>query len=183
MNILNALSSASSSATNVASAVSSTLSSVSGATAATAAATGTTGTAAAGTTASKGSQSSSTAISETQCLTLLTQQLKAQDPLQPMDDTQFLAQMAQFTSLQETDTLNQNMQKMEADNIVGSTVTMSTSSGLVTGQVTGVDSSGSTPNLIVNGQEYPLSSLQLTQQTAAAAASSTSSTTTPASGN
>ena len=104
------------------------------------------------------------------------QQLQSQDPLQPMDDTQFLAQMAQFSSLQETNTLTQNVQQMEAGTFVGSQVNVSSGGQTVSGKVTGVDTSGSTPNLIINGTEYPLTSLQLVQQSGSSTTSSTSST-------
>ncbi len=42
-------------------------------------------------------------------LQLLITQLKHQDPLDPLDSTQFLAQMAQFTMIGELDNLNRNM--------------------------------------------------------------------------
>lgn len=42
-------------------------------------------------------------------LTLLVAQLKHQDPLSPMKDRDFIAQMAQFSSLEEMTQMNQNM--------------------------------------------------------------------------
>jgi len=118
---------------------------------------------------------SNSTLSETQFLQLLTEQLQNQDPLQPEDDTQFLAQMAQFTSLQETDTMNQQLERLTAANYIGSTVTINPgSTSAITGQVTAVDTSGTDPQLVVNGAEYPLAQLQLVQATAAAAAASSS---------
>jgi flagellar basal-body rod modification protein FlgD len=109
---------------------------------------------------------SNSALTETQFLQLLTEQLENQDPLQPEDDTQFLAQMAQFTSLQEADTTNKQISNLTAATYIGTTVTINPGSGsLVTGQVQGVDTSGAAPQLIVNGTEYPLSELQLVQPT------------------
>ncbi|MCK4306901.1 flagellar hook capping protein, partial [candidate division WOR-3 bacterium] len=43
-------------------------------------------------------------------LKLLTIQLKYQDPLQPMGNTEFLAQLAQFTSLEQLMNMNGNLQ-------------------------------------------------------------------------
>jgi flagellar basal-body rod modification protein FlgD len=40
-------------------------------------------------------------LGEADFLSLLTTELEHQDPTQPMDDTQFIAQLAQFTSLQK----------------------------------------------------------------------------------
>ena len=42
-------------------------------------------------------------------LKLLITQLQHQDPLKPMDDTQFIAQLAQFSSLEQMQTLNDNV--------------------------------------------------------------------------
>jgi flagellar basal-body rod modification protein FlgD len=108
--------------------------------------------------ASTAASSSNNGLSETQFLQLLTEQLENQDPLQPEDDTAFLAQMAQFTSLQETDTLNQQVERLTAAGYIGSTVTVNPgSSSPVTGTVTGIDDSGTDPALIINNEEYPLS--------------------------
>ena len=136
---------------------------------------------AAATSTASTSSSSNSVLSESQFLKLLTQQLENQDPLQPMDDTQFLAQMAQFTSLQETNTLNQQVERLTATSYIGATVTVNPgSSAPVTGLVTGVDTSGADPALIINGSEYPLSQLQkvtapgLSPSAAPAAAASSS---------
>lgn len=124
--------------------------------------------------ASSASSSNST-LSETQFLQLLTEQLENQDPLQPEDDTAFLSQMAQFTALQETDTLNQQVQNLTAGSYIGETVTVNPgNSSAVTGQVTSVDTSGTTPQLVINGSEYPLSELQMVNPIAAAGSSSSS---------
>ncbi len=110
--------------------------------------------------ASTAGSSSSSGLSETQFLQLLTEQLENQDPLQPEDDTQFLAQMAQFTSLQETDTLNQQVERLTAAGYIGATVTINPgNSAPVVGQVSGVDTGGTDPQLIGNRSEDPLSPL------------------------
>lgn len=42
-------------------------------------------------------------------LELLTTQLKNQDPLEPMDNTQFISQMAQFSSLEQMNNMNETL--------------------------------------------------------------------------
>jgi flagellar basal-body rod modification protein FlgD len=91
---------------------------------------------------------------------LLATQFQEQDPLKPMDDTAFIAQTAQFTALQQATTLTQQVTQMAANDYIGRSVAVNNSAGQTTyGTVSGVDTSGATPNLIINGGEYPLSSL------------------------
>jgi len=126
-----------------------------------------------GSSAASTSSSSNSTLNESQFLKLLTVQLENQDPLQPMDDTQFLAQMAQFTALQETNTMNQQVERLTAASYIGSTVTVNPgSTAPVTGQVTAVDTSGADPELVVNGAEYPIAELQMVSGTQAASANS-----------
>jgi len=49
-------------------------------------------------------------------LKLLTEQLKHQDPLKPMEDKDFIAQMAQFSSLGEMVKFNKSMSQLLQDN-------------------------------------------------------------------
>lgn len=44
-------------------------------------------------------------------LRLLTTQLANQDPLNPMEDREFIAQLAQFTALEQMQNLNKNFEK------------------------------------------------------------------------
>src|SRR5476649_1476958 len=96
-------------------------------------------------------------------LKLLTVQLAQQDPLKPMDDTAFVAQMAQFTSLQQTSDMDTQITALNANSslqtgaaLIGGTVTLRTATGDVTGQVQSVDNSTTTVRLNVNGTLYPL---------------------------
>jgi flagellar basal-body rod modification protein FlgD len=91
---------------------------------------------------------------------LLATQFQEQDPLKPMDDTAFIAQTAQFTALQQTTTLTQQVSQMAANTYIGRQVSVNNQQGkVITGTVSAIDTSGSTPQLIINGAEYPVSSM------------------------
>src|SRR5580698_8803613 len=79
------------------------------------------------------SASTATAPSQTlginDFMKLLATQFEEQDPLQPMDDTAFIAQTAQFTALQQTTTLTQNMSQMAASSYIGRQVAINSTTG------------------------------------------------------
>lgn len=55
-------------------------------------------------------------------LNLLVTQLRYQDPLKPMEDKEFIAQMAQFTSLEQMQNLNKSMSSIQAAGMIGRTI-------------------------------------------------------------
>ncbi len=118
-------------------------------------------------TASTTAAAPSQALGQADFLQLLSTQFQNQDPMKPMDDTAFIAQMAQFTSLQQTQTLTQQMTQMRAtqdlttaNSYIGRSVTVDAGNGATaTGNVTAVDASGASPMLVINGQSYALSSV------------------------
>jgi flagellar basal-body rod modification protein FlgD len=84
-------------------------------------------------------------ISETQFLQLLLTQLQFQDPLKPVDNTEFVAQLAQFSALQinqeisdENNTSLTIQAGQQAIGLMGKKVTVnSTSTGSTGGSATG----------------------------------------------
>lgn len=50
---------------------------------------------------------------------LLVTQMKYQDPLNPMDNTAYLSQLAQFTSLEQMQNLNDNFEGFSAQSLIG----------------------------------------------------------------
>ncbi|AVX20768.1 flagellar basal-body rod modification protein FlgD [Carboxydocella sporoproducens DSM 16521] len=55
-------------------------------------------------------------------LQLLTTQLRYQDPLRPMEDKDFIAQLAQFSSLEQMQNLNLNVNLLRGTELLGKTV-------------------------------------------------------------
>ncbi len=67
-------------------------------------------------------------------LQLLVTQMQNQDPLNPSSDTEFIAQLAQFSALEQMQNLNVSMQNQNAYGLVGKNVIISV--GLSKGEVT-----------------------------------------------
>lgn len=94
---------------------------------------------------------------------LLTTELQNQDPLQPMDDTQSVAQLAQFSALQAQNELNSSFQNfqsnfgvLQASALIGKTVTVNTpdatgNSSSLTGTVTSIAVQNGKPYFTMNG--------------------------------
>ena len=57
-------------------------------------------------------------------LQLLVTQMQYQDPLNPQADTEFISQLAQFSSLEQMQNLNESFSNTSALSLVGKTVTV-----------------------------------------------------------
>ena len=114
-------------------------------------------------------------------LNLLVTELQNQDPMNPMSDTDFIAQMAQFSTLQQAQQTYQSISETQAANLIGAAVTVSGTGGVTTtGTVTSVLMNSGTPEIVVNGQPYTLDEV-LSVTPASTSASATGSSTTPTS--
>ena len=104
-------------------------------------------------------------------LKLLAKQFQTQDPMKPMEDTAFIAQMAQFSSLEQSKTMSNDMaairadqQRTAANSYLGHRVTVDAGKGSTEfGDVTAIDASGAEPKLVVNGKFFPLSAVLLVE--------------------
>jgi flagellar basal-body rod modification protein FlgD len=102
---------------------------------------------------------------------ILLTQLTYQDPLKPMDNQQFMAQIAQFTTLEQTQQLNDKIgallstqASLQSVGLIGRTVDIVTDSGNVTGSVVSLSLSGSTPLIAIQtAQGRVLSDISLGQ--------------------
>jgi flagellar basal-body rod modification protein FlgD len=100
--------------------------------------------------------SSAANLSMQDFLKVLLTQLTYQDPLKPLDNQQFMAQIAQFTNLEQTQQLNDriaqlvsNQASLQSVGLIGRTVDVNSASGAVTGTVVSLDLSGATPRLTI----------------------------------
>ena len=95
-------------------------------------------------------------------LKLLITQLSNQDPTDPMDNTQFIAQMAQFSSLEQITNMNENFQRMntmltsnQAVNTIGKGVDLNLGDTTTTGVVQAV-TYGEHPQVKVGNMYYDM---------------------------
>ena len=95
-------------------------------------------------------------------LKLLITQLQNQDPTSPMENNEFIAQMAQFSSLEQMTNMSTSFTKMaafitsqEAASTLGKTVELNVGDTTTTGIVEGA-TRGDNPQILVNGMYYTL---------------------------
>jgi flagellar basal-body rod modification protein FlgD len=101
-------------------------------------------------------------LNQADFLKLLVTQMTSQDPLNPQSDTAFAAQLAQFSALQQTTTMSGNIQGLQANSLIGRTVSVAAadnSGNSSTGVVSGIEFDSGTPEVLVNGQPYGISQI------------------------
>lgn len=98
-------------------------------------------------------------------LQLLVTQMQYQDPLEPTADTEFISQLAQFSSLEEMQNLNNSLdalseqvsgiqQQTFAANLVGKNVIMNIDGDYVAGLVQYMEMKDGVPYLAINEKTY-----------------------------
>ncbi|HHZ19886.1 MAG TPA: hypothetical protein GX391_05135 [Firmicutes bacterium] len=101
-------------------------------------------------------QSSNSQLGKDEFLKLLVTQLQYQDPLNPLSDTDFIAQMAQFSALEQMYNVYRVGELQQATNLIGRHVkaevyTIPGQPEWVYGKVQGVRTFGGTTYLILDG--------------------------------
>lgn len=95
-------------------------------------------------------------------LKLLITQLQNQDPTSPMENTEFIAQMAQFSSLEQMTNMSTEFTKLanmlnsgEAVSLLGKSVEVASGESSISGVVEAV-TRGTNPQIKVNGMLYSM---------------------------
>ena len=99
-------------------------------------------------------------------LKILITQLQNQDPSSPMEDKEFISQMAQFSSLEQVSNLNTEFAKVstqlagtQAVSLLGKNVSLQDVAGnMISGRVEAV-TGGSNPQLQINNRFYDYASV------------------------
>lgn len=91
-------------------------------------------------------------------LKLLVTQMQQQDPMNPQKDTEFIAQMASFSALEQSKTMQQDMAQLRAGSLLGDTATVKgPKNSTLTGIVESVEFADGKPSLIIGGVPYQMS--------------------------
>jgi flagellar basal-body rod modification protein FlgD len=103
------------------------------------------------------------ALGKDDFLKLLITQLSHQDPTQPLEDREFVAQMAQFSTLEQMTNMTAELSKVlnllarsQAVNLLGKSVELAVGEGRVSGVVEAI-SGNEFPQLLVGGRYYDVS--------------------------
>ena len=99
-------------------------------------------------------------------LKLLMAQLSNQDPTNPMENTEFIAQMAQFSSLEQMTNMSSEFTKLagmlnssEAVSTIGKTVDVEVGEDVISGVVEAA-TRGVSPQIQVNGMLYDMEKIK-----------------------
>ena len=98
-------------------------------------------------------------------LKLLVAQMSSQDPMNPQKDTEFIAQMAQFSTLEQSRSMQQDVSALrgqqdlsQAYSLLGQNVSVQADQNTTAqGSVEAVTVAAGKPQIVVNGMGYDLS--------------------------
>jgi flagellar basal-body rod modification protein FlgD len=94
-------------------------------------------------------------------LSLLVDELKYQNPMDPTNSADFMNQIAELSQVEQLQTVSSSSEISEAAGLIGQTVTGNDTSGdEITGKVTGVTNGTSGPTLDINGDSVDLSAVE-----------------------
>ena len=96
-------------------------------------------------------KTTSSNLGKDEFLNLLVTQLQYQDPLEPTDDKEFIAQMAQFSSLEQMQNLNSSFSDFMAYSLVGRYATAEYGTDTIDGYIESVVNAGNETYAVIDG--------------------------------
>lgn len=121
--------------------------------------------------------SSSNTLDYSDFITLLTTELKYQDPTESVDSSEYISQMAQLSTLSQLNTIGNSISNVQALNMIGKTVTYeytdsSGSTATASGTVDSVISSSGSTYLSIGSNTVSLDDVVKVQNTSSTSSSS-----------
>lgn len=96
-------------------------------------------------------KNSASALGKDEFLNLLVKQMQYQDPLNPSNDTEFIAQMAQFSSLEQMQNLNDSFSTFQAYSMAGKYATANYGMETIEGYVESITKVKGTTYAVIDG--------------------------------
>jgi flagellar basal-body rod modification protein FlgD len=106
------------------------------------------------------SRTTSKTLTQEDFLSLVAAEMSNQDPLNPTSNTEYIAQMAQFSTLEQSKSMQQEMAALQANSLLGRNVTVKDENDNYSQGVVGsVLNNNGTPEIEVDGSYYGLDAL------------------------
>jgi flagellar basal-body rod modification protein FlgD len=94
-------------------------------------------------------------------LKLLVTKMTSQDPMNPQGDSEFIAQMAQFSALEQSKQMTGDIAALTANGLIGRSVTVNDGADSLEGVVSSIALQNGAPQVIVGGKQYALNRVSL----------------------
>lgn len=109
---------------------------------------------------SKSEEKRDTGYNKDMFLQLLVAEMQYQDPLQPSDNSEYVAQLASFTQVEAMQTLQDNMETMQSNSIVGKIVALNINGQEIAGKVDFVQKDDKKGMMVsIEGELYEMSKM------------------------
>lgn len=109
---------------------------------------------------SKTEEKRDTGYNKDMFLQLLVAEMQYQDPLQPSDNSEYVAQLASFTQVEAMQTLQDNMETMQSNSIVGKIVALNINGQEIAGKVDFVQKDDKKGMMVsIEGELYEMSNM------------------------
>jgi flagellar basal-body rod modification protein FlgD len=105
-------------------------------------------------------RTTSKTLTQNDFLTLVAAEMSNQDPLNPTSNTEYIAQMAQFSALEQSKSMQKEISALQANSLLGRKVTVEDKDeNTFQGTVSSVQLDNGIPSIEVNGRFYSMDSL------------------------
>ena len=109
---------------------------------------------------SKSEEKRDTGYNKDMFLQLLVAEMQYQDPLQPSDNSEYVAQLASFTQVEAMQTLQDNMETIQSNSIVGKIVALNINGQEIAGKVDFVQKDDKKGMMVsIEGELYEMSNM------------------------